>query len=48
MATFVAKTAARKLLGKKLQDKFGQGVSVSAVFVTLSDGLAVSKRGKVL
>ncbi|KAG5922948.1 hypothetical protein E4U42_005117 [Claviceps africana] len=25
MATFVAKTAARKLLGKKLQDKFGQG-----------------------
>ncbi|KAK2594233.1 hypothetical protein QQS21_008075 [Conoideocrella luteorostrata] len=25
MTTFMAKTAARKLLGKKLQDKFGQG-----------------------
>lgn len=25
MTTFVAKTAARKLFGKKLQDKFGQG-----------------------
>lgn len=29
MATFVAKTAARKLFGKKLQDKFGPGVSIS-------------------
>jgi hypothetical protein len=27
MTAFLAKTAAKKLLGKKLQEKFGKGVS---------------------
>ncbi|KAG6016746.1 hypothetical protein E4U43_003180 [Claviceps pusilla] len=35
MATFVAKTAARKLLGKKLQDKFGQGVVKDPYYETV-------------
>ncbi|KAG5980494.1 hypothetical protein E4U55_003970 [Claviceps digitariae] len=35
MATFVAKTAARKLLGKQLQDKFGQVVLKDPYYETV-------------
>ncbi|KAG6005485.1 hypothetical protein E4U21_007879 [Claviceps maximensis] len=35
MAAFVAKTAARKLLGKQLQDKFGQGVLKDPYYETV-------------